>query len=283
MSEPGRGAREDSLANGDGKARPSRLHQFFGSTAGKWAAGVGTAVLTAVIIGWLTRWGFIPGAGSDSETTPSAEPPAVPFTVAVSTFQDPCGVGWVVPGAPSELPATDFDADDGWDSWITLAGGIPASPGSVSVTVQGLSDAAVTITNIRARVLERQEAPAGTHVYQRCGDLGAFRLLVVELDSDPPQIRDVYDADFAEVTEAPPQEKRPIKLPYIVDLAAPETFLVYGVTETCLCTWQLEMSWSSEGRTGTYVVGEERPFQTAATANAGATCIKTAAEPLACS
>src|SRR5215207_6993567 len=98
-SEP---AREGATAAGGRRIR-RRLPT---GPALKWSAGIFATVLAAVITGWLTQWGIVPGGDRTppSTTTPTTPTAAVPFTVAVGHSQDPCGLGWLVPKAPGKFP-----------------------------------------------------------------------------------------------------------------------------------------------------------------------------------
>jgi hypothetical protein len=207
----------------------------------------------------------------------------VPFTVAVDHAQDPCGPGWLVLKAPGEFPDPVLGPAEDWTNWVRETGAIPAKTGNILLTLQGRSAAQVVITGMKARVTERRPAPEGTHVYQTCGDIGAFRWVSVRLDADPPRLTTDYDPSIAEIVEAPPQEMRPIRFPYRISISDAETFSIFGQAERCDCAWHLELTWSSEGRTGTHVVDVDgRPFRTAGLSNIVATCVKTREAPLRC-
>src|SRR5829696_6058892 len=189
-SPPGMPAREPARGGATAAGgRPTRRRLATGP-APKWSAGVLAAVLATALTAWLTQWGIVPNGDRTppSTTTPATPPAAIPFTVAVSHVQDPCGAGWLVPKAPGAFPDPVLGPNGEWTNWVRQAGAIPAKTGAVLLTLQGRSTAEVTITRMNVRVTERRPAPRGTHVYEVCGDIGAFRWVSVSLDANPPRL-----------------------------------------------------------------------------------------------
>ena len=239
---------------------------------------------TTVIIAWLSRLGVIPGSDptESSPTAPSTPTAAEPFTVAVDSSQDST-LGWVVPQPPGQFKEPVLGPNqekDYWTTWAEEVGAIPAEVGTVSFTIQGRSAAEVRLTGMTARVTDWRPALSGTHVLLGGADIGEFRWIAVDLDADPPRVTTVYDPTIADIVDAPTHENRPVKWPYDVSISDAETFNVRARVTQCDCSWQLELSWTSEGRTGTYVINAGgRPFRTTGTSNVVATCVVNNPQP----
>ena len=203
--------------------------------------------------------------GSDSDV-PSSD---APLTVAVREDTPVCGTDWVVPRPLAQIDmsiAPDRTSEIGWKDWPPGAGGVTASPSYVYLTVQGVGDAQVVITDLRVRVLDPRKPPLpGTSFSAQCGDTGVLRFLTADLDYDPPKI----DSEYYESEDTPPQERAPIAFPYEVSLSDAETFLIVATTEECDCSWAIELSWASQGQTDTlYIDDHGAPFRTTSTTNA---------------
>jgi len=153
----------------------------------------------------------------------------------------------------------------------------------VYFTVQGRSASQVTLTDLRVRVVQRRPALPGTHVFAGCGGPTVFRWVSVDLDQKPPAAQTHYDRIFA--SDAPAQERRPIKFPYRVTLSEAETFAVVGNAKQCDCLWEVDLDWASEGRTGTYTIRSTsgQPFRTTGDARVYAVCGPSSpSPPVAC-
>jgi hypothetical protein len=138
----------------------------------------------------------------------------------------------------------------------------------VEISVQGVNSAQVVITDMRPRVLARRAPIKGTVVSRGCGDEGAFRLLSVDLDKNPPSAVPESNGDQSPPTTAPWQTK-PIRFPYRVSLSDAETFVIDVSSKKYDTDWVVDLSWSSSGKTGTLVVDNNgKPFRTSSTVNA---------------
>jgi hypothetical protein len=95
--------------------------------------------------------------------------------------------------------------------------------------------------------------------------------VVADLDDEPPSLSDVYEEQFAEAV--PQHERRPIRFPYRVALTDAETFAVVAETDDCHCFLVLELTWASQGRTGTYTIDDNgEPFQVSGSSDLLGTC-----------
>jgi hypothetical protein len=125
---------------------------------GGWVAAVGAGVASTVIATHLLQ--------------PPPAPDDPPFTIAVRTFP---GVTFVFDGDVSEAPERpvwDGEADP-WYEWARRAGAVPTAV-MAEVTVQGRSEAEVTLTDLRVRVVERKPAPSGVLFGPALGALTPF-------------------------------------------------------------------------------------------------------------
>jgi hypothetical protein len=140
---------------------------------GRWAAGVLATVTATAIIGWLLAWGVLPdrqptaptvetapSTSSDSRSPqPSSGPDDEPFTVAVIPIARTT-IGWILPLSPEEAHPRPA-ADEVWDGWVERTGAVSINSHTVLFTVQGTSEAQVTLTDMRIRVTERRPRRLG--------------------------------------------------------------------------------------------------------------------------
>ena len=213
-----------------------------------------------------------PPAVPTSSTSPPATSAPNPITAAVHTVTPTCGYPWVTPKTPEQihLPVPGEILDNGgWADWPEVSvNGAASPPGLVELTIQGRDSAAVTLTNLRVRVLARRTPIHGTAIQRDCGDQGAIRWLEVDLDRDPvrPVAKDEFDAM---PEDTPAWERKPIKFPYTVSVTNPETFMIKAVTENCDCDWIADVEWSSQGQRGTLpITNAGKPFRTTSIKNA---------------
>ncbi len=154
-----------------------------------------------------------------------------------------------------------------WTDWPPARAGVGASPDQVPFFVQGRSNTEVILTGFRVRVHERHPPLAGTLLGAACGDVGAFRWLEIDLDHNPPQALPHYDETTAQIAErfhgVSAAMLQPIRFPYKVSVSEAESFLVVAHTEGCDCSWDMELAWATQGRTGTRVINSNgTPFRT---------------------
>jgi hypothetical protein len=213
-------------------------------------AGVGVALLRS------SAGKEAAGAGQASASE------SAPLTVAVTVFGAVCMTTWVVPRPPDQIDLSAPIPGGDWATWEPAREGVAASPGVVFATVQGRTGAQVVLTDLKVRVHERREPFVGTNLRGICGDRGEFRWLAVDLDANPPKTMPVFEPAWIPV-DAPDRERKPISFPYEVSLADAETFVIMANTTGCLCSWTAELSWASEGRTGTVTIDDHgKPFRT---------------------
>ncbi|MFL1899609.1 helix-turn-helix domain-containing protein [Streptomyces tauricus] len=169
-----------------------------------------------------------------------------------------CGHDYVIRKDPGQVPPPPAAQDAG--TWAATQGAVHGRETNVEITVQGRTSTAVVLTDLRVRVVQRTAPDPGT-VYamdQGCGGSITPRSFAVDLDKDRPIARAVPGNDTGTPIPA-------VRMPYRVSASDPEVLLVTALTETCGCSWYLELDWSSEGRTGTARIDDHgRPFRTSA-------------------
>ncbi|MGW5637416.1 helix-turn-helix domain-containing protein [Streptomyces sp. NPDC003832] len=169
-----------------------------------------------------------------------------------------CGHDYVVAGPPDRVPPPPAPQDA--RTWATAQGAVHGRETMVRISVQGRSSTAVVLQALRVRVVGRAE-PAGGSSYtmdQGCGGAVTPRYFDVNLDKDRPIARPAAGNDAGTPIPA-------MRLPYTVSAEDPEVLLVTARTGGCDCRWYLELDWSSQGREGTVVIGDDgRPFRTTA-------------------
>jgi hypothetical protein len=231
---------------------------------GRWIAGVAAATVAAVLTTWLLAWGLTPDDRAEP-ATPGPAASGLPFTVKVLSAR---GGGWVSDKPMTEIPARPPWGED-WDPWADQVGAVVAPTQVVYFTVQGRSEAQVTLTDLKVRVVARRPAIRGTLFAPVEGGDTPYRWVSVDLDSDPPKTSTHVD----EYGAASEHERRPIRFPYRVSLSDAESFEVDGVTTRCDCSWVIELSWVSQDRAGTYTVDDGgKPFRVTGRTNVLRTC-----------
>lgn len=260
----------------------SRLHPV-----GRWAAGVAAAVVATATTAWLLAWGLLPDdrqqarptqvspspAREDGDPTPHGDSPGdLPFTVAIKQLSDP-NFGWITTLEPATAPPRPNHGFDGtWEDWAERAEAVPFDHDTIEFTVQGISDAQVTLTDLQVRVVERRPAIRGTRYGTAGGGPGVLRAATAYLDAEPPTMSNFYDGSFA--WSLPRHEQRPIRFPYEVALSDAETFAILAWTDRCDCSFVIELDWASQGKTGTHVIDNDgEPFRVSGPGNTKRWCV----------
>ncbi|MEU3509070.1 helix-turn-helix transcriptional regulator [Streptomyces longwoodensis] len=168
-----------------------------------------------------------------------------------------CGEDYVVPQPPQNVPPPPHPEDIAM--WATSQRAVHAGTTGVRITVQGRGSAAVVLQALHVRVAHRTTpAPGRGTVYSLSDGCGAGiipRFFSVDLDAYLPVARSMPGDDGAG-TPVPA-----IGFPYRVSLQDPEVLMVSARTESCTCDWYLDLTWSSQGRTGTVRIDDHgRPF-----------------------
>ncbi|MFD3426648.1 helix-turn-helix domain-containing protein [Nocardia fluminea] len=191
-----------------------------------------------------------------------------PLTIAVNRGHNPTE-GWVSVLAPAEAPPRPV-SHGVWAGWSNAADAVPANKRSIILTVQGTSSAAVTLTDLRLRVIQRRPAVHGTRYFVG-GSGPAFRWVSFDIDSVPPAVSAHYFEPYAK--NMPLQERRPIRFPYEVSIEESESLLVEVRARECDCEFTIELDWASQGRAHTEILNDEgKPFRVTGLANVDISC-----------
>ncbi|MFF9774456.1 helix-turn-helix domain-containing protein [Streptomyces sp. NPDC013978] len=206
-----------------------------------------------------------PGSGpstKDDDDTAERKPSAtgVPLTWTVNSqlWASGCGHDYVVAKPPKEVPPPPAPQDA--EVWAATQRGVHGRNTIVEITVQGRKSTAVVLNALRVRVVGRTTSVKGNSYVMGggCGGRVTPRYFDVDLDKDRPIARSVDGADLDVRIPA-------VRFPYSVSATDPEVLKVSAETETCDCSWYLELDWSSEGRTGTVRIDDGgSPFRTSA-------------------
>jgi len=228
---------------------------------GGWLAGIAAAVVATIVAAWLM-------APEEEKTDPNA----LPFTVAARQDHAAAdGRGWIVTRPFGQIPARPEYGSD-WNPWAASAGGIPQGDLMVTFTVQGKSQAQVTLVDLRVRVVNRRAAVAGVLFQEQGAGGGAFRAVFANLDSNPPKLTPYFEDAFIP-DDAPAFERKPMTFPYKVSISDAETFVVEGRADKCDCDWVIELSWAAEGKTGTVTIDDDgKPFRVSGDDNVTRVC-----------
>ncbi|WP_190329339.1 helix-turn-helix domain-containing protein [Streptomyces venezuelae] len=199
-----------------------------------------------------------PGATS---TPPPGENPTTPpltWTADSHAWKLGCGHDYVVARPPSQVPPPPAPQDA--VPWAATQKAVHGGETLVRLSVQGRSETAVVLEELRVRVVGRT-APVKGNAYRMdlgCGGAVTPRTFAVDLDKDRPIARAVPGNDTGTPIPA-------VRMPYRVSAKDPEVLLVNAGTRSCDCRWYLELDWSSQGRKGTVRVDDDgRPFRTSA-------------------
>ncbi|WP_413759458.1 helix-turn-helix domain-containing protein [Streptomyces sp. MMBL 11-3] len=198
------------------------------------------------------------GSGNTKANGGGSAAPPLTWTANSQAWNLGCGHDYVIRKDPSEVPPPPAPQDAG--TWAATQGAVHGRDTNVEISVQGRSSTAVVLTALRVRVTGRTAPVPGT-VYAMdhgCGGSITPRSFAVDLDKDRPIARSVPGNDAGTPIPA-------VRMPYRVSATDPEVLLVTARTQTCGCSWYLELDWSSEGRTGTVRVDDRgSPFRTSA-------------------
>jgi hypothetical protein len=224
---------------------------------------LGVAVLVAVLIVALPR-----SEPADPQTRPQqaeqVDKVEAPLVVAVQNSSDTCSTEWMTSRSPAEITAVPADVV-GWTDWDLVADGTPVRQSWVWLTVQGVGPNSVVINDMKIKV-QRAAPLTGTMLSRQCGGPESYRLVDVDLDEPDPRPRaEELTSDALQVARERGWRVDVVQFPYEVSTQDSETFTIRATTEACYCSWTVELSWTSAGRTGTKTIDDGgKPFRTTA-------------------
>jgi hypothetical protein len=227
-----------------GPARPNRL-----SATRKWIIGIVLATVGGFITAQLT--------GQLNNLWNTAFP-AEPITVSVK-HRSLCP--WVFTSSVPDVQRALDGLTGEWTDNAERIGAIDGKESSVLITVQGTSDKVVELTEMRA-VVQKRGQPSGFRSGQ-CGGVVLVRPFTADLDQ--PVSTAVPQPGYDTVAGAPTP---PQPFPLRVSESDLEVFNLIASTDSCDCTWTIEIDWTVGDRTGTKTVEVDdrgNPFRTIAT------------------
>ncbi|MEU8695059.1 helix-turn-helix transcriptional regulator [Streptomyces sp. NPDC048665] len=180
----------------------------------------------------------------------SAAPPLAVTTHPYS-WESPCSQHYLIDRAPSDVSPPPLEQDA--PAWVAVHRAVSAGEQFVTLTVQGTGGNTVVLEGLSVRMAGRR-APLAWNDYAMgypgvgCGGGVPTRAFTVALDALRPQV----------VPESGHQD-----FPFKVSRTDPEVLHVTADASAYDVSWYLELAWSSGGRHGTLLIGDEgRPFRT---------------------
>jgi hypothetical protein len=230
-----------------------------------WWAG-STSLALAISVGALSYHAWF---------DPSTRPPTVPFTVSVlvdpPTIVDESCRPIFIPGPWGHVPVPHEPLTMGSiKGWIRSQHAVDGKFTAIALQVQGRSQQAVAIDQPLIVVRSRQAPVRGSvaELSGGCGGLLQHRVFTVNLDQQNPITKFVAGAPYPDLyhgNKASPQASSPS---FTVSEADPEYFVVLASTADYLCRWSVELTWASDGHSGTMTIDDHNtPFTTTATGN----------------
>jgi hypothetical protein len=124
----------------------------------------------------------------------------------------------------------------------------------VTVSIQGESSRAITLTGIHFDV-ERRSRPPGAVFANPCGGGITGRSVLADLDRTPVAIINSND-DPRRSLDPTQRPTHPIRFPWTVSVTDPLLLTIIAVTRNCSCTWRASLDWASGDKSGTLHVDD---------------------------
>ncbi|MBX7547046.1 helix-turn-helix transcriptional regulator [Streptomyces sp. NPDC004232] len=254
LTLPSGGAEADGRGAGPGAVAatgsdPARQHT---PTAGAPHATGSSGAASASPSGTSSAGG--PSAShSASGSSGGADSAAPPLAVTTHPYswESPCSQHYLIDRAPSDVSPPPLEQDA--PAWVAVHKAVSAGEQFVTLTVQGTGGNTVVLEGLSVRMAGRR-APLAWNDYAMgypgvgCGGGVPTRSFTVALDALRPQV----------VPESGHQD-----FPFKVSRTDPEVLHVTADASAYDVSWYLELAWSSGGRHGTLLIGDEgRPFRT---------------------
>lgn len=229
---------------------------------GRLWATIGAPVIVALLAAWLTPLPrYISRAFEGGEA--GSRTVSQPLSVAVQDDIRPCGDEWMVNKPLSSIPRAPSSLEpSAWAAWVKVARAVQVRETDAIATIQAKPGQAVFITGIRFDVLKRMPPMRGPVAAPPCGGPLLGRFVDVNLDKSPPQVVQTSSSPQA-VVGATALRQAPLRLPYEVSNSDGLVLILYGEVEKTYCIWKADIMWSSNGRSGTFVIDNNgEPFET---------------------
>ena len=202
---------------------------------------LGTLLVTGVISTACAY--YLPGLFSQVAT------PAPPVTLSVLDNATP-PVTMIMPQAHTAGGSPGGGCGN-FRTWVISRDGEDAGTTSLSLVVQGNTDAPVYIYGIRAEVLSRNSPAKGAVIYCPTAGYVTQRPVAINLDTS---------SDGRYITKAPNSP-----FGFTVGASDLEVFSIAATTTQCNCKWVLQVEAVVNGQTEQFTVTDHgRPFETSA-------------------
>lgn len=191
---------------------------------------------------------------------PPAGASGTPVSAGISSYNwsGPCGYYYLLDRRPDQVPPPPSPQES--RRWAAPFDGVAAGRMYLELTATGRTDAAVVITGLHVRVVERSEPLART-VYsmgEGCGGGVTPQTFDIDLDAARPFAKPIagMDGDLTVPAKG---------FPFKVSTSDPQVFNLDVHTEGHDVSWYLELEWSDGERREKIVIDDEgKPFRTSA-------------------
>jgi hypothetical protein len=174
---------------------------------------------------------------------------------------DPFGetaVVWAFPESLQGIKPPAIHPNEGMLKWFVDRGGVQVGESAVKVVIEGRRVSKVTITGLRAHVLQRQPPLRGTLFYLPAQGAYDNSKVGVDLDAPVPSARRMEDGEL----------RAPFFADQTVEIGRDEshTFEILARTVRCLCTWEVKLDLLIDDRQQTVTLRDRQnqPFRTTA-------------------
>ncbi|MEU7038203.1 helix-turn-helix transcriptional regulator [Streptomyces sp. NPDC046237] len=191
---------------------------------------------------------------------PAAGASGTPVSAGISSYNwsGPCGYYYLLDRRPDQVPPPPSPQES--RRWAAPFDGVAAGRMYLELTATGRTDAAVVITGLHVRVVERSEPLART-VYsmgEGCGGGVTPQTFDIDLDAARPFAKPIAGMD-GDLT-VPAKD-----FPFKVSTSDPQVFNLDVHTEGHDVSWYLELEWSDGERREKIVIDDDgKPFRTSA-------------------
>ncbi|MEV4947571.1 helix-turn-helix domain-containing protein [Streptomyces sp. NPDC053755] len=191
---------------------------------------------------------------------PGGKASGTPLRAGVSSYNwaGPCGQYYLLDRRPDQVPPPPAPQES--RRWAAPFDGVDAGHVYLELTATGRTDAAVVVTGIHVRVVERGE-PLDRAVYamgEGCGGGVTPQTFDIDLDAARPSAKPIAGQDGDSTVPAK-------DFPFKVSTSDPQVFNLDVHTEGHVVAWYLELEWSDGERRGTIVVDDGgKPFRVSA-------------------
>ncbi|MEU6984547.1 helix-turn-helix transcriptional regulator [Streptomyces sp. NPDC046324] len=191
---------------------------------------------------------------------PAAGATGTPVSAGISSYNwsGPCGYYYLLDRRPDQVPPPPSPQES--RRWAAPFDGVAAGRMYLELTTTGRTDAAVVITGLHVRVVERSE-PLDRTVYsmgEGCGGGVTPQTFDIDLDAPTPFAKPIAGMD-GDLT-VPAKD-----FPFKVSTSDPQVFNLDVHTEGHDVSWYLELEWSDGARREKIVIDDGgKPFRTSA-------------------